>query len=460
MKPVYHCLLVCFLVFAAGCHTGYFHTETELSADGSVDRAILQPVAGTPDEAMESAAWDETGWSAEKTFGNFDGGIRDLSLSRKKKKRKYFAAWTKADSPTELPEHFTKTAVDENFTSHFERQLERRDLGLLIEFTWQETLTDVVTLEDFRKARQEAVDLFCEILEPALNRSMGEEYDTGELIAWIRNEGTAFVFEVTDVAYDYERALAHTLRDSSQDETLKKLVIGVCEKHGFDGLLDSNGAFQQEVFENHIERIIQATVVRHDGEEFDLEDFLHETSGKKKGENPSTVSRFDKEWDKAVKSRLGSEEALEKKIANLETRIGGVHRGIILRSAEDFRFTMTFPGIIVQTNGILRSSSQVRWQFHSYDAWPSGFTMTGQSLLDDSGSIEELQPWRESLSVKSLKRLRDLATQDVRLVNVLKKCREEAHLTPLLDLANSSEDADLASLADRVLKVLLPVEGK
>jgi hypothetical protein len=86
--------------------------------------------------------------------------------------------------------------------------------------------------------------------------------------------------------------------------------------------------------------------------------------------------------------------------------------------------------------------------------------MTGQSLLDDSGSIKELQPWRQSLNPGTLTRLRDLVDEDVRLLDVLKKCRADSHLTPLLDLANSSDDADLASLADRVLKVLLPVEGE
>jgi len=59
-----------------------------------------------------------------------------------------------------------------------------------------------------------------------------------------------------------------------------------------------------------------------------------------------------------------------------------------------------------------------------------------------------------------LTQLRDLAAEDVRLVDVLKKCRADGHLTSLLDCANSSADADLAQLADRVLKVLLPVEGK
>jgi hypothetical protein len=458
MKSIYDCLLICFLVPAVGCHVGYFHTETELSPDGSVERAILQPVAGTPDEALESTAWDESRWSAEKTFGNFDGGIRDLPLTKRKKD--YFAAWMKVGSAADLPEHFTKSAVDQNFTSHFERHLERRDLGILIEFTWEETLTDVVTLEDFRKARQEAIDLFCEILEPALTHSQGAEYDTSKLMAWIRNEGAAFVFEVTDVAYDYERSLAQTLRDKSQEETLKKLVLGVCEKHGFAGLLDENGAFHDKVAEQHALRIIEANVVRRDGAEFNLEDFMLLVFGEKNGEKSSTDSRFEKEWDRVVKSRPGGVKTLEKQYRDLTSRIGGVHRGLISKSTEDFRFTMKFPGVVVQTNGILRSDNQIRWQFHSYDAWPAGFTMTGQSLLDDSGSINELRQWRQSLNPGSLTRLRELAARDVRLVDVLKKCREGSHLTPLLDLANSSEDTDLAFLADRVLKVLLPVEGK
>ncbi|MFT5324610.1 MAG: hypothetical protein ACI8P0_002474 [Planctomycetaceae bacterium] len=458
MSPFYRCAAVCLLALS-GCKVGYFHAETKLLLDGSIERAILQPAAGTPDAAMEPGLWEKTGWSRERSFRGFDGGIRDLPAARGKKE--YFVAWTKAGSVDDLPKHFEKSAIDESFTSQFERQLERRDLGLLIEFTWKETLTDTVTLEDFRKARQEAVDLYCEILEPAWERSLGEEYDTSKLIECIQNEGAAFIFEVTDVAYDYERSLAQTLREKHQEETLKKLIIAVCEKHGFVGLLDENGTFQDEVAIQHATRIIGAVLVRRDGESLKPEEISTLLNGvKRTDEKSSTDSRFDKEWDRVIKSRPGGEKALKKQYENLSSRIGGVHRGLIPKSTEDFRFTMSFPGFVVQTNGILRAANQVRWQFHSFDAWPAGFTMTGQSLLDDSSSIKELQPWRQSLNPGSLTRLRDLVDEDVRLLGVLKKCREESHLTPLLDLENSSDDADLASLADRVLKLLLPVEGE
>jgi hypothetical protein len=366
MSPFYRCAAVCLLALS-GCKVGYFHAETELSPDGSIERAILQPAAGTPAAAMEPALWKKTGWSRERSFRGFDGGIRDLPPARGKKE--YFVAWTKASSVDDLPKHFEKSAIDESFTSQFERQLERRDLGLLIEFTWKETLADTVTLEDFRKARQEAVDLYCEILEPALHRSLGEEYDTSKLMAWIRNEGAAFIFELTDVAYDYERSLAQTLREKHQEETLKQLIIAVCEKHGFAGLLDENGTFQDEVAIQHATRVIEAVLVRRDGEKLKPEAISTILNGEKKTDEKSSANdQFEKEWDLVVKSRPGGEAALRKQFENLSSRIGGVHRGLIPKSTEDFRFTMKFPGIVVQSNGILRSENQVRWQFRSYDA--------------------------------------------------------------------------------------------
>ena len=86
--------------------------------------------------------------------------------------------------------------------------------------------------------------------------------------------------------------------------------------------------------------------------------------------------------------------------------------------------------------------------------------MAGRALLDDSGSIEELARWRQTLNRESLVRVHDLLTNDARLVNALKKCRSEANLIPLLDLANSEDDEKLARQAERLLREFLPVDNE
>ena len=155
------------------------------------------------------------------------------------------------------------------------------------------------------------------------------------------------------------------MRSKSQEETLKQRIIAVCERHGLPGLLDESGSFQEKVAEQHARRIVGAVVVRRDGEKLTPEDVSGLLGGVSKGRKSPVGKRFGKEWDRVIKSRPGGEEALTKQIFNLTSRIGGVHRGLIPSSTEDFRFTMTFPGMVVKTNGILRGDNAVRWQFHS-----------------------------------------------------------------------------------------------
>ena len=460
MKTSHRCLVVC-LVVLAGCKVGYFHTETTLLPDGSIDRAILQPKVGTPEAVQEPAVWDRAGWTTEKSFTDFQSGIRELRLANAS--NDYFAAWVKSESPNSLPDHFVKTAVDESFVSHFERRFQRRDLGLLIEFTWEETLTDVVTLEGFRAAREEIIEWLCRIAELTLAGTLDEEHDTSKLLVWLRNEGAAFVIDVTDTVYDFARAEARTLPDDVRSDDLKRRVIELCERHGFGELFDEAGEFQDNRFPKIAAEIIRRTVVRKDGEIIDenvIQGLLEAIGMADKGRKSPVAGSLEKEWKRVVDKHEGGQEAFEKRLKNLVARIQGVHGGVIPVSTETFRFVMDFPGVVVQTNGVLLSDNRVRWQFRSSDAWPSGLTMAGRALLDDSGSIEELARWRQTLNRESLVRVHDLLTNDARLVNALKKCRSEANLIPLLDLANSEDDEKLARQAERLLREFLPVDNE
>lgn len=456
MKSIYRCLVMVICVAAlSGCKVGYFHAETTLSSDGSVERAILQPKSKTPDAAREPVSWEKTGFTAEKSFDDFAGDIRKLPLADDG--NDYFAAWTKVASANDLPEHFAKLSGDESFTSRFERQFERRDLGLLIEFVWEETLTDVVTLDEFRKARVEGIELFVRLLETTLNQALDEEYDTTKLMDWIRNEGAAFAMDATDLVYDFARAKARSLPDNSHDDVRTRQFVTLCEEYGFIGLFDESGSLQQEAVLKLAESIIQKTVERRDGKPLDAElirDLL-DASGWSGNDGQSPVAeRLKGEWKRAIEAQPGGSEAVEKQAKNLVARIQGVH-GV---STEKFRFMMTFPGVVVQTNGVLVSDDRVSWQFSGSDAWPAGFSMTGRSLLDESGKIDELKKWRETVHRETLLRVRDLVSKDQQLTEVLKKCRATGNLTPLRELADSSDDGDTVDRSRRLLTLLVPVD--
>jgi hypothetical protein len=454
MNPFYRCAAVCLLALS-GCKVGYFHAETKLLPDGSIERAILQPGFATPEEAQESSAWEKVGWTHERSFADFSGGIRDIELSENGKD--YFAAWTKVDSESELPDHYIKYAVDEDFSSHFERQFERRDYGLVIEYSWQEKLTDVVTLNDFRKARQELIDLLCEVAEATLADSLGEEHDTKKLTDWLRNEGAAFAIDATDVLYDLASSKVRPISDDAAGEAFKQRIIQLSREHGFEEMFDESGKFQDKAVLKMANELIETTVSRRDGKPRDdgVVKGIIGAAGLSNEYNKSTVARkLRQSWVGVIEERYGGQKAFEKQVTKLGTRIQGVHGGLISGSPEQFRFVMDFPGVVVETSGVLLSENRVRWQFSGVDAWPSGFSMTGRSLLDNSTGMDELKQWRNSLSRESVTMYLDLVAGDQRMIDVMQKCRKARDLSPLEDFIETSGDATVAAAARKVLRLL------
>jgi len=460
MSPYRRCLAVCLLVLA-GCKAQYFHAETEVSPDGSIARAILQPKGSTPKAAQDSESWDTAGWTSEKSFADFEGGIREMKLSETGSD--YFAAWCRSKSATDLPDHYVRLAIDECFSSHFERQFKCRDLGLLTEFTWRETLTDVVTLEEFRKARAEGIDLLCEIVALTLNTGLGEEYDASKLMAWFRNEGTAFVLGITDLFYEFGRASAESIDDDSRSTAFQKRFFEICQQHGFGEIFNDEDSLEEKLVRRVATEIIRENVVRRDGEALG-EEVIHGLLGaaglSSDHEKLPIAKALLKEWKLVINKRDGGKEAFETQAKNIVSRIEGVHGGFLPVSTEQFRFVMTSPGSIVQTNGELLADDRVRWQFRGADAWPSGFTMIGRSLLDESGAVDELSDGREGLSRGAMIRLYDLATEDERVIDVLKKCKSDGQLAPLRNLAEASDDENLAVLSRKVLSLLTTLGGE
>lgn len=447
-------LAVCLLLIS-GCKVGYFHAETTLHPDGSVDRAILQPVSSTPEAALKPGVWDESGMTSEKSFAEFSGGIRDLKLVDEGKD--YFAAWKTAESAADLPNHYTRLAVDEETTSRFKRRFVKRDYGLLTEYSWQETLTDVVTLEDFGKARQEFIDLLCEVVEPTLEESLGEEHDTSKLMAWLRGDGSEFVIDATNTLYDVASSKVYLMSDEAAGDAFKQRIIKVCEKHGFGELFDQSGKFQEKAVRKLAMEIVQENLPRSDGmpvEKDVIRGVVGATGLSDKDEKTPVARSLSGSWNRAVAARPGGKEQFETDLKKLATRLQGVHGGFLLGSPEDFRFVMNFPGVVVETNGVILDENRVRWQFSAVDAWPSGLSMRGRSLLDSSDGIKGLEAWQKSLDRNSLTRLLDLIDGDEWLIEVLQKCRKANALTPLEDFRKSFDDADLLAAADRILKLL------
>jgi hypothetical protein len=127
----------------AGCEPIIYRAETVIKPDGSVSRAIYQPIEATPQEARESKAWQATTYAGRIAHHDWTGKIEDLPRAKPGDDRSYFAAWGDFKSPDELPQAFVKKAPAGLPDGRLALEYEREDLGLVVAYRWKETLTDM-----------------------------------------------------------------------------------------------------------------------------------------------------------------------------------------------------------------------------------------------------------------------------------------------------------------------------
>ena len=118
----------------------------------------------------------------------------------------YFAAWGEFASVDALPQSLVFKAPEGIADGTLERDYERTDYVLLTEHRWQETLTDVVTLDDMHQAREELAEIAIPLAEKTLQLALGEQYDTQPLVDWMRQEVRPLLFEATDAYFDLRAA--------------------------------------------------------------------------------------------------------------------------------------------------------------------------------------------------------------------------------------------------------------
>lgn len=445
-------------IVVSGCKVEYFHTQTTVFPDGSIERAILQPGSRTPDEAKDPAVWDRMTWSTEKSFDAFHGDIRRTPQADSDNDRTYLAAWKKIGPEEALPDHFVKSGRDETFSSRFERKLERRDLGLVVEYIWNETLTEVVTRAGIKAARQEGMSLFLKLMEPALSRSLGDEYDISELIQWFQNDAHSIVADLTDELYDLSSSASRPVDEKEYAAIRHRRVVAVLEAQGLTGFFDTAGTLREDVLLQFIRETIRRTIRRRDGLPINAEvvDGLVGVFQQSDEEPQSELSqRVALEWKQAVDSQPGGKDAVERQVRNLMTRICGVHGELLPKSTDAFRFTMKLPGSVVETNGQIAAIDRVQWNFRARDAWPEGYTMSCRSLQLQTEGIPELHEWTAMQNQAQLLGLYNLIARDPAIIASFKECRSAKNMEPLKQLATNSDDQDTVVRSRQVLRLLL-----
>ena len=430
-------LPVLMLLVASGCQVDYFHCDTRWNPDDSVDRAILQPVQETPGDDS-SELWDEVTWTDEGSDEDFDGEIRKLPVHEERGERSQFAAWKHVGPGKPLPEHYERKGADETQVSRFNRTRQRRDLGLLAEYTWQEELTENVTLSSMHKARDELVDLTIQLVEATLAEGLGDDYEFGGIIGWLRGDGRRAFEEIADTWY--EIALAR--RESDEDQT--KRFVEIMGRYGFE-FEDENNVDLKEV----AAVITGKHLRRTDGKPVDLkvqQSVARLLSFEVDADESPLDAKLIKAYETFSARYPGGKDALDMKFKQLETAMLGVH-GSILSGTQSFRFTMRLPGQIISTNGTLLDDSVVRWEFNGQEAFPNGYRMTVRSIEDLSGQVSGVRPFRGKRSRQRMLKLLALLDghsnrerHNVNLVDLLKQCRKAGSLAPLKAISEKADD--------------------
>jgi hypothetical protein len=415
-----------------GCGADYFRAETTLNPDGSVERAIYQPRADTPESAQEQKHWERVFRTDKISRENWSGTIRERTPAGKLDESCYVAAWGRFASADEIPEHYVyplsdKLSSDESRQSRLERRVEKIDYGFVVEHRWQETLTNTVQLDDMHKARRELADLLITLVEEIGQEAYGAEYDFAPLIAWFGDEGTIWFEELTDLLFELG-----VRKELDDEELCMRRVAEICARHGLVPL-------SREAAHQFVDAKIRELIHRKDGtplEEttvseirkwLDLDDHPEQEEAEEK-----KPTRLEVAAERIIERKYGVEKAFEKRLAQLGSRIVGVH--FIHFPPVRFDYSLTMPGTIITTNGTLMSDNNVQWSFDADESFPFGYVMSCRSLTV-----------REELQQQLLKNepLADRASQvryvgivtsaQVELRTVLSRCAVEESLDPLTE---------------------------
>jgi hypothetical protein len=430
-----------------------FKAETVLHADGSIDRAVYQPADSTPDDARAAGVWrgttfalppdclDKEGWPAALTaLPPHDRG-GDYT---------YFAGWNHFASVADIPDYvvFKAPPGPKLPDGKLVRSLERTDLIFAAEFRWRETLTDSVTQEDMRKARDELADLMIEVGQDVFTEALGKDYDASDLVKYLRGEGKEWLAEMTDVYFARRAGRGEADRSGSLEDAL----LACCARHGLklttaDGKPLPPEASKQAVNDFLAEKV--GSLVKKGGKPVGKEEaakWLEEL-------NSNDGGRFGAAARKVIETKYGGEQAFNARVGALLARVLGLYQ---ISEPLHFDYTMALPGPVAEANGELLAGNRVRWRFNADQAYPFGYTMSCRCVVADEAAQKAVLEGAPLADRDALLRYVELVRGDDNLLAALKKCREGRSLKPLEEYAAGSfaDEKAAKSRAEQVLKLL------
>lgn len=462
-RPAWPILALLACAGLTGCQAPHYRSETVLKPDGSVARAIYQPLPATPEASRRPALWTQTldvPDPHELNKLDWEGPISQMPKRQPDKGGAYFAAWGPFATVNDIPEHVRFAAPAETGLpdGKLERQQDRDDLIFVVTHDWRETLTDVVRWDDMHKAREELAELMIVLGQDVFNEVKGKEYDGTGLVKWLRGEGKAWLAEMTDHAFIY--LTSH--KDPKALDTLIDQLADICARHGLK--LKANGkflegdAFQLALLEFVTDLLTRTVRDRRDGQPIGKQAATALVKEIMCEESKDAPSPFLAAARQRVLKKFGDEKAFERHASKLGSRIVGLYFKRFL-VADRFDYSLTMPGEVVRTNGELLSVNQVRWQFDVRAAYPMGYAMACSSVDAQDGVQRALLKDRPLVGREAALRFVRLVQGQEKLVQALRQCREQKAMMPLYAYRKQAGSPE-AKRVDQLLKLLkLPPSG-
>jgi hypothetical protein len=415
-----------------GCRQEHF-CDTVVRSDGSIQRTVAEPFEMLSNRVWDPKRWDQVTYASGpdeiKRWG-WPNAIKQLPRRQPRGGNDYVVARVDVRSVLELPEHLIMKPPEgiDVPAGRLVRAYARTDCGFVVEHRWSETLTDCVNEGDMKQARGELADLAIRLAHETFQEVYGDRYDATRLVHWLKSEGTACFYEITDVMFD--RALA---RDNAAREAK---LLTLWERRGL--VLKKDGRFLKgpEVSERLgqlAEELLLRTLRTKDGKPLDREAVKQIiaaiTNPSSATDSPMTMQQA---FETKVVKRYGGSEALQLRLLALLVRVVGLYQFPFGRAG--FDAIVSVPGVVVETNGQTMAANRVRWQFDAAEAYPFGFTMSCRSLEPDEAMIKQLgvRPFADRAAMK---RYVELVSPHEGLRAALVKCRQAQRLDPLTDFA-------------------------
>jgi hypothetical protein len=442
-------LLLLLAGLSPGCATRYF-AETRLDSDGTVQRAIWQPRSNAGRVEEQHGVWQHVVPVLDLSRHEQPLDIRRWAETHASDDGTSLAAWGEFSSTDDIPSHVMFFTPDQQQFGSLEREYSRRDLTLVMEHSWRETLHDIVSLNSMRLAREQFADSIVRDAEQLLSSQWGDQYDISGVVEWLGTSGRAWLADTVNLVYD---TMARKPEDA--DRRLKEGFADIAANYGWnlrhpDGHVLGEGPEDESdqrwaAWENFLIGLFNDRLRRLDGQPHtpeSLRQMVVEVNTMVRGstgDEAGTPETLDEElwlsWKASmttlVTRQYGSQEACEQHYLNLTARVIGLYLLPFTTDNARFEYVMEMPGTIVETTGRLLTEKRVEWKFDAHQAFPFGFTMTCRSL-ESRDNVQQALLGKTPLDNRAaILEFAGLLDRQPGLHRVLETCRDEGSLEPL-----------------------------